>query len=70
MKKSIKGSFELSEEEAKKGYGFAKHLETNKVYEYRELDEKEIKDNNLEKYQELENKNLISCKKEGNLIFF
>jgi len=70
MKKIIKGSFELSEEEAKNDYGLAKHLETNKVYEFRELSENENQDKNLEKYPELENKNLLSCKKEGNLIFF
>ena len=47
-----------------------RHLETKKVYAYRELTENEINDNNLEKYQKLENKNLLSFKKENNLIFF
>lgn len=70
MKKIIKGSFELSKEEAKNGYRSAKHLETNKVYEFRELSENENQDKNLEKYPELENKNILSLKKEGNLVFF
>ena len=70
MKESIKGGFKLFEKGARNGVGFAKHLKTGKVYEYLELENNEINDNNLEKYQELKNNNLLLFKKEGNLIFF
>ena len=70
MKESIKGGFKLFEKGARNGFGFAKHLKTGKVYEYLELENNEINDNNLEKYQELKNNNLLLFKKEGNLIFF
>ena len=70
MKESIKGGFKLFEKGARNGVGFAKHLKTGKVYEYLELENNKINDNNLEKYQELKNNNLLLFKKEGNLIFF
>ena len=70
MKESIKGGFKLFEKGARNGFGFAKHLKTGKVYEYLELENNKINDNNLEKYQELKNNNLLLFKKEGNLIFF
>ena len=70
MKESIIGGFKLFEKGARNGVGFAKHLKTGKVYEYLELENNKINDNNLEKYQELKNNNLLLFKKEGNLIFF
>ena len=70
MKESIIGGFKLFEKGARNGFGFAKHLKTGKVYEYLELENNKINDNNLEKYQELKNNNLLLFKKEGNLIFF
>ena len=70
MKESIKGGFKLFEKGTRNGVGFAKHLKTGKVYEYLELENNKINDNNLEKYQELKNNNLLLFKKEGNLIFF
>ena len=70
MKESIKGGFKLFEKGARNGFGFAKHLKTGKVYEYLELENNEINDNNLEKYQELKNNNLLLFKKDENLIFF
>ena len=70
MKESIKGGFKLFEKGARNGFGFAKHLKTGKVYEYLELENNKINDNNLEKYQELKNNNLLLFKKDENLIFF
>ena len=70
MKESIKGGFDFLAKGVRNGFGFAKHLETGKIYEYLELENNIINDNNLEKYQELENNNLLLFKKDGNLIFF
>ena len=70
MKESIKGGFDFLAKGVRNGFGFAKHLETGKIYEYLELENNIINDNNLEKYQELKNNNLLLFKKEGNLIFF
>ena len=63
------GNFGLSEINVYNNYKFARLLKTKKVYAYRELSKDEINDTNLEKYQELNNKNLLSFKKERNLIF-
>ena len=49
MKESIKGGFKLFEKGNRNGFGFAKHLKTGKVYEYLELENNKINDNNLEK---------------------
>ena len=63
-------SFGISNIEAYESYKFARHLETQNLYVYRNLSKEEKKGTNFEEYIKLKNDNLLSFKKEGDLIFW